>query len=64
MWIWDLKWRQPLVGREETWLPNLLQDLNGVSLVEGSLDKWLWHPSPDHVYSVNSSYSFLQVDEV
>ncbi|XP_057419179.1 uncharacterized protein LOC130713428 [Lotus japonicus] len=64
VWNWKFEWRRPIVGREVLWLQNLISDLAGVRLVENSMDKWTWSPSPDGVYSVNSSYSFLQVADL
>lgn len=38
-WLWDLRWRRPLHGREVSWLQALLLDVKTSSLVEGARDK-------------------------
>lgn len=48
------------MGREVIWTASLMSDLSGISLIEGSPDRWTWLASDDGVYSVNSAYLFMQ----
>ncbi|XP_057415175.1 uncharacterized protein LOC130710037 [Lotus japonicus] len=59
-WQWNLKWRRPLLGREQLWAECLMSDLAGIRLVEDSFDRWSWLVSGDGIYSVHSAYLFLQ----
>lgn len=55
-WQWKFLWRRPLVGWEQA----MLNVIGRVQLFEGVPDAWLWLPSNDDIYSVNSAYLFLQ----
>ncbi|XP_057444865.1 uncharacterized protein LOC130737113 [Lotus japonicus] len=60
VWRWKFLWRRPLVGRELEWEQALQGAVGVVQLSEGVPDAWTWLPSNDRIYSVHSSYLFLQ----
>ncbi|XP_057433845.1 uncharacterized protein LOC130726564 [Lotus japonicus] len=60
VWKWKFKWRRRLRGREVGWLDDLMKELLAICLTENKNDKWSWRLDGEGVYSVNSSYLFLQ----
>ncbi|XP_057436686.1 uncharacterized protein LOC130729074 [Lotus japonicus] len=60
VWNWEFKWRRRLRGREVQWLEEMLGELRAVRLTENKRDKWVWSHEGEGVFTVNSSYLFLQ----
>ncbi|XP_057453126.1 uncharacterized protein LOC130744988 [Lotus japonicus] len=60
VWRWSFRWRRRLQGREVGWFEELTGVLRAAQLVENKQDSWVWELEGGGSYSVNSSYVFLQ----
>ncbi|XP_057418519.1 uncharacterized protein LOC130712718 [Lotus japonicus] len=63
-WEWVFKWRRGLRGREVGWLEAMLGELRTKCLTEGRRDRWTWRQDGEGIYTVNSSYLFLQAQNL
>ncbi|GAB4841435.1 hypothetical protein Ancab_022156 [Ancistrocladus abbreviatus] len=50
-WVWELKWRRPLLECEESLIPKLMKYLPKVHLDEKSQDKWHWLEEKSRKYT-------------
>lgn len=64
-WHWIFNWRRNFLDRELDMVTDFMSTVSSHSLVEGTLDDWIWTKGEGGLFSVKSAYQLLQgsVDE-
>ena len=64
VWVWHFDWRRPFFVWEKSLAEQLVQSLQGVKLVLGEADNWVWKAGGCQSFTVNSAYVQLRRDRV
>jgi len=62
VWVWHLVWQRPFFEWEKPLVDQFWQVLQGIRLILGEADSWVWKVGGLQKFSVNSAYMHVKRD--